>query len=352
MKDKNSIVVGMSGGVDSSVAAYLLKKEGVDVRGLTISTFDDFDPTDAQNIANKLKIPFECINSKAEFESKVIENFVLAYESGITPNPCVTCNKVMKFSKLLEYADKLGVYCVATGHYAIIEYSDEKNKYLLKKAKDETKDQSYFLCLLSQDELSRIKFPLGFLTKKEIRSIAEKEGFTNAKKPDSQDVCFIPDGDFYNFIKKYRNTDSNNGSIIDMNGNVLGEHKGAIAYTLGQRKGLGLAMGEPVYVTDKDISKNTVTVGKEEDLYKNTVYVKNVNWIAIDECKDEMEASVKLRYSKKEDEAIIIPLAKNRVKLEFKKPQRAPAPGQAAVFYDKDIVIGGGIIEKAENTRN
>lgn len=350
-------IIAMSGGVDSSVAAYLLQQEGLDIKGVTMRLIrnedrekvsprkccSDKDINDARMVAGRLNIPFDVYDYCEDFRDFIIEKFICDYEEGRTPNPCIECNRYMKFERLLNDALKEGFEGVATGHYARISFDEKNGRYLLKKASDPSKDQSYVLYMLTQDELAHIRFPLGELKKEETRKIAESIGFVNASKPDSQDICFVPDGDYLGFIERFKGEKYEPGNIIDTDGNVLGKHNGAVGYTLGQRKGLGLAMGEPVYVCDKDMQANTVTVGSEDHLFKTEVFVSDMNWISIPNLTEPMKIAAKLRYRQKESPAVMYP-CEDGIKLIFDKPQRAPAPGQAAVIYDGDVVVGGGTI--------
>ena len=347
-------LIAMSGGVDSSVAAYFMKNNGYDCVGATMKLYDNEDAgvsreqtcctaddiEDARCVASRLGIPYYVFNFKGEFEEKVIKNFVETYEKGGTPNPCIECNRYLKFEKLMQKMYELNLDCVVTGHYARIAKKD--GRYLLMKGKDITKDQSYVLYSLTQEQLSHTVFPLGEYSKEEIRAIAEREGFINANKRDSQDICFIPDGDYYSFIKKYRSREYESGDFIDKNGNVLGKHSGIIKYTIGQRKGLGLSAGRPVYVISKDLGNNTVTVGDNEDLYSNILEADNFNWI-IQTPENEIKCKAKTRYNMKEQPCSVI-INGDRVTVVFDEPQRAITKGQAVVLYDGDCVLGGGTI--------
>ena len=285
MESKKALI-GMSGGVDSSVAAYLTMQEGFDCAGATMRLFDGEDKNcgsseavnDARSVADRLGIPFYVFNNTEEFRHCVIDDFVAAYEHGLTPNPCIQCNRHLKFSRFLEQALALDCEYIVTGHYARIARDPATGRYLLYKAADSAKDQSYFLYSLDQHQLAHTLFPLGELTKEEARKIAEEQGFINARKRDSQDICFIPDGDYFAFLKQYTGKNYPAGDFLDMDGNVVGRHQGAVAYTRGQRKGLGLAMGAPVYVCAKDMEKNTVTVGPNEALFHNALRASECKW--------------------------------------------------------------------------
>ncbi|MBR5926045.1 MAG: tRNA 2-thiouridine(34) synthase MnmA [Firmicutes bacterium] len=353
------VLVAMSGGVDSSVAALILKQTGYSLIGATMKLFSDEiivdsektkdtktccsldDTLYARSVAARLDFPYYVFNYKDDFQREVIERFVRAYENGLTPNPCIECNSHLKFDRLLQRALELGCDYIATGHYARVEESD--GRYILKKAADENKDQSYVLYLLTQEQLSKCRFPLGNMRKDEIRKIAAENGFVNANKPDSQDICFIPDGDFVEFIKKYRNTDYPEGDFLDTKGNVIGRHQGAIKYTIGQRKGLGMGFGKPMYVCGKCMKDNTVTLSSNEELFKKELRAGSLNWIAVEDLKEPMKVTAKIRYSHKGASATVYPEGES-VRVVFDEPQRAITPGQAAVFYDGDIVVGGGTI--------
>ncbi|MBR6646929.1 MAG: tRNA 2-thiouridine(34) synthase MnmA [Clostridia bacterium] len=352
----DKILIAMSGGVDSAVAAFLIKQSGCDACGITLKLVDTesegFSPScctekdilDAQAIAKKLDIPHYLYNFCENFNEYVVDKFVNTYLKGGTPNPCVDCNRHVKFHEVLEKADEMGFSHVATGHYAICEYDRKLGRYLLKKGKDDSKDQSYVLYSLTQSQLSKIKFPLGNLTKAEVRKIAEENGFTNAGKPESQDICFIKGEDYPSFIERYINKKCTPGDFIDTKGNVLGKHKGHIHYTIGQRKGLGLSVPEPVYVLGKDIDKNIVYVDTIEHLFCDELTATDVNLISCDAITDGMEVSVRTRYKQKETPAKLYQLPDGNVHVKFTTPIKAVTPGQAVVFYDGDIVVGGGTI--------
>lgn len=351
MSEKQKVLVGMSGGVDSSVAAMLLKDKGYDVSGCTIKMFvpenqsENLDTKDAKAVCDMLRIPHTVADYSDRFSSCVIKYFTDTYLAGKTPNPCVFCNKNMKFPCMLEEAEKNGCQYVATGHYAEIE--KHNGRFLLKKGVDSGKDQSYMLYALNQQMLSKILFPLGMLKKEEIRSLAKEIGLSVADKKDSQDICFIKDIDYGTFIKQHTQTEIPQGEFCDMNGNKLGTHKGIISYTIGQRKGLGISSEEPYYVVNKDVDTNSVILGRETDLYSKRVYVTNANFIPFDSLTGDMRLTAKLRYSQTASDCTAIP-SENGFILEFDTPQRAVTPGQSAVLYDGEYVVGGGIIsEKA-----
>ena len=358
MDERCGALIAMSGGVDSSVAAWLLVQRGWRCMGLTMRQYQDTschlaafptccspqDIEDAKQVAFQLDIPHQVIDFSAQFRTRVIDRFVRVYESGGTPNPCVDCNRYMRFRTLLEIADKNGLDYVATGHYARVEQDRDTGRWLLKKAKFGRKDQSYMLCRLSQEQLSRIVFPLGEMDKEQVRAIAEAQYFVNARKHDSQDICFVPGGDYGAFLEGYTGKTYPAGDFLDQNGQVVGRHQGAVRYTLGQRKGLHLAMGVPVYVTGKDMAANTVTVGPEEALYTAALVAEDLNWISVAGLDGPLHCAAKTRYRQQEQPALLTPLPEGRVRVDFEAPQRAVTPGQAVVFYDGDIVIGAGTI--------
>ncbi len=340
------VMVGMSGGVDSSVAAALLMESGYYVGGVTLSLCEDDSEQnikDSALICKSLGIPHYSVNLGEAFKRYVIDDFTEQYIMGKTPNPCIECNKYIKFGKMIDVAIENGYDKIATGHYARI-VQNEQGRYLLKTGKDLSKDQSYVLYNLTQEQLSRVLFPLGDYTKQEIREKAEELGFINADRPDSQDICFVPDGDYASFIEKTADFISKVGDFVDINGKPLGKHRGVIHYTLGQRKGLGISLGKPQFVIDKNSETNCVVLGDEEHLFKRTVKVENVNFIPFDRLEGEMRVEAKLRYRHNAQPATIKPDGENGVIIEFDEPQRAPSAGQSAVFYSEDTVVGGGKI--------
>lgn len=352
-------LIAMSGGVDSSVAAFLMKEKGYDCIGVTMKLYDTQenacrsntcctleDAEDARQVASRLAMPFYVLNFTEDFKRKIIERFVTTYERGGTPNPCIDCNRYMKHEKLYHRAETLDCDLIVTGHYARTEQDSSTGRYLLKKARDLAKDQSYVLYFLSQEQLRHTAFPLGeFSTKEEVRELAETHHFTNARKHDSQDICFVTHGDYGDFIENYRGKSYPHGSFVDEEGRVLGEHKGVIRYTIGQRKGLGLALPSPMYVYDKDPEKNEVCLTTGKKLYSRALIARGLNFIPFDALTAPMKVTVKTRYKAKEVPALISPLPEGKVQVEFEMPERAVAVGQAVVFYDGDLVVGGGTIE-------
>ena len=354
----NKALIAMSGGVDSSVAAYLIKQQGFDCIGATMKLFanEDIginagktccsldDVEDARAVSHKLGIPFYVFNFTADFRKHVIGRFIHAYQNGETPNPCIDCNRFMKFEKLFIRAKQLDINYIVTGHYARIEYDNVSKRYLLKKAIDETKDQSYVLYSMTQEQLQHTIFPLGKLRKTEIRNLAAKKGFVNATKQDSQDICFVPNGDYADFIEKYTNSVSPKGRFMDTSGNDLGEHKGIVRYTIGQRKGLGITAPKPLYVCSICSKSNNVIVGTEEKLYSKALIARNINLISVESLNAPLRINAKIRYKQQEQPATVCRLDTDTLRIEFDKPQRAITKGQAVVLYDGDIVIGGGTI--------
>ena len=337
-------LIAMSGGVDSSVAALLTLQQGLSCIGATMHLHDSACAADAAAVARRLDIPFYEFDTTKEFQQQVMDYFVRSYEQGGTPNPCIECNRHLKFDFFLQKALDLRCDYIVTGHYARILQDAGSGRYLLHKAADLTKDQSYFLCRLTQYQLAHTLFPLGALTKSETRQIAEENGFINAKKRDSQDICFVPDGDYMAFLERYTHKQYLPGDFVDRDGCVVGQHRGAVAYTLGQRKGLGLAMGEPVYVCAKDMERNTVTVGPNEALFRRGLRANDWNWIAIPDLTEPIRVKAKARSRMVEQSAVVYPEENGFARVEFDEPQRAITPGQAVVLYDGDLVIGGGTI--------
>ena len=346
--EKKKALIGMSGGVDSSVAACLMLPK-FDCAGATMRLHDfgcggADDALDARAVAEKLGIPHHVFSFQPEFEQHVIRQFVSAYENGLTPNPCIQCNAHLKFGAMLEKALEMGFDYIVSGHYARARQDPQSGRYLLYKAEDRSKDQTYFLACLDQRQLSHILFPLGGLTKTEVREIAEKEGLITARKRDSHDIFFVPDGDYAAFLRRYTGKAYPEGDYLDLNGKVVGRHKGAVCYTRGQRKGLGLAMGAPVYVCSKDMQANTVTVGPNEALFSSALRAKDWNWFPFPSLTEPLQVTAKIRHSQKELPATVYPEENGYARVEFETPQRAVTPGQAVVLYDGDYVVGGGTI--------
>ena len=350
-------LIAMSGGVDSSLAAKLMKDKGFDCIGCTMKLYHNEDAgiessrtccslddvEDARSVAYKLGMPFYVFNFTEAFRDTVIRKFIESYEKGITPNPCIDCNRYMKFDKLFERAKILGCDYIVTGHYARIE--EENGKFVLKKALDETKDQSYVLYSMTQDQLVHTMFPLGSMQKTEVRAIAEESGFVNADKPDSQDICFVPNGDYASVIELQTGKESAEGNFVDKQGNNLGRHKGVIHYTIGQRKGLGVSSTEPLYVCNICPKDGNVVLGSNDDLFSREADVSDFNWISGEVPGSEFRCKAKIRYRQPEQWVTVIPTGADTVHIVFDEPQRAITPGQAAVFYDGDTVLGGGTIK-------
>ena len=354
----------MSGGVDSSVAAFLMKGAGFDCIGVTMKLFENEDVQlsrehtccsledvdDARSVARALQMPFYVFNFADRFSECVIRRFVDAYENGATPNPCIDCNRFLKFDKLFQRAKELSCDCIVTGHYARIEFDESSGRYLLKKAFTEDKDQSYVLYSMTQEQLRATRFPLGRLEKPEVRKIAQEEGFVNARKHDSQDICFVLNGSYADFIENYTGKTFPAGDFLDLDGNVLGRHKGIIRYTIGQRKGLGLSVPEPVYVCRLDMTRNAVVLGKNEDLFSRSLTATDINLISVPEIKEPMRVKAKVRYRQKEQWATVTQTDPDSLHVEFDEPQRAITKGQAVVLYDGDVVVGGGTICALDET--
>ena len=339
----------MSGGVDSSVSALLLKKEGFDVSGVNLvmhhnnggcGSSSELDT--ARAVSEKMGIDFHVFDFCEEFEREIMTYFAETYIAGATPNPCVVCNRKLKFGALLDKADDMGFDYIATGHYARIEKDGER--FLLRKGEDLSKDQSYVLYGLSQRQLSRTLFPLGSYKKTDVRIIAEENGLVNAHKHDSQDICFLPDGNYPEFIEKFTGRKFEKGDFVTLDGKKLGEHKGIIRYTIGQRKGLGLALPAPMYVFKKDMEKNQVILTSEDKLFSKSLDADTINFIPFDKLTSPLHIKAKVRYSQRECDAVVEQTGDNTVHVEFNEPQRAISKGQSVVFYDGDYVVGGGVI--------
>ena len=354
------VAVAMSGGVDSSVAALLLLREGYGVQGVTLTMFDPEDPTrpaadsclsggaaDAAACARAMGIPHTVQNSSADFRASVIDYFVDAYLSGMTPNPCVQCNRTVKLPDVLAYAEREGIPYVATGHYVRSVYDESSGRHLLLRGADRRKDQSYVLWTLTQKMLSHLIFPVGSYTKDELRRLAEEAGLPVAQKADSQDICFIPDGDYVSYIQRLRGIRPEEGNYLSPDGRVIGRHKGHLRYTVGQRKGLGMSFGRHMFVLSKDAAANTVTLGEETELFVRTVYARELNLIA-PHLLASPTLTAKVRYSAGDAPVRVTLTGEGGAEACFEEPQRAPTPGQSIVFYDGDVVVGGGIITGAK----
>lgn len=361
-KRDKSVVVAMSGGVDSSVAALLLKEKGYKVIGVTMDLF----PLDkklcldeslssccgkgaifsAGKVAEKLGIPHYVVNFRKSFEEEVISDFINEYSLGRTPNPCIRCNRYLKFEFLWERAKNLGASYIATGHHSKIIFDPQYNCFKLKKGKDRKKDQSYFLYTLNQKQLEHTIFPVGDFTKEEVRKTAKDFGLTVSERPESQEICFIPNEDYVNFLKKRIPDAFQPGPIEDIHGRVIGEHRGIPGFTIGQRRGLGISSPYPIYVLNIKPETNTVVVGPDSFLFKKKLIASSLNFVCREPSQSKLHVKAKIRYKQEEAKAVLSFLEKDKVEVEFENPQRAITPGQSVVFYLRDEVIGGGIIEK------
>lgn len=351
-------LIGMSGGVDSSVAALLMLEAGYECIGATMRLYggqaspgsktccslDDVE--DARSVAHRLGIKHYVFNFTEEFQQQVMDQFVAVYQAGGTPNPCIECNRYLKFGKLLQRAQELSCDVLVSGHYAKVQQDPATGRYSLMRAADRAKDQTYFLACLSQQQLSRIRFPLGDLTKAQVRELAEKHGFLNARKHDSQDICFVPGGDYTAFLTAYTGKELEPGDFLNTQGQVVGRHRGAVCYTIGQRKGLGLAMGEPVYVCAKDMAAKTVTVGPNQALFSRELWAKDWVFFPFEQLTEPLAVTAKIRHSQFDRKATVYPEADGLARVVFDEPQRAISPGQAVVLYQGEMVIGGGTIVK------
>ena len=343
----NKVLIAMSGGVDSSVAALLMQQHGYACGGAIMELWKENASgaaKDAKAVADRLNMPFHVLDASTPFRQQVMDYFIQSYEDGLTPNPCIQCNRHLKFSYFLDAAIALGYDAIATGHYAAIRKDAISGRYLLCKAADESKDQSYFLACLNQHQLSHSYFPLGELTKEQAREVAQEHGFVNAKKKDSQDICFVPDGDYVSFMERYTGKEYPAGDYLNLDGKVVGKHCGAVCYTLGQRKGLGIALGAPVYVCSKDMATNTVTVGPESALFATTLLADNWNWFPFEALTEPIRVMAKARYRHTPQPATVYPTENGIAKVVFDTPQRAMTPGQTVALYDGDMVVGGGTI--------
>lgn len=343
------VMIAMSGGVDSSVAAALLKEQGFDALGGTLRLYEKDNQIakevyQAKKVCEDLNLPHFVFDMKEEFLNNVICEFYKSYSNGLTPNPCIECNKHIKFGGLLDKAVELGCDYIATGHYSRIEKDISSGRYIIYRPKDRKKDQTYVLWRLNQYQLSHILMPLGDINKETVREIAHSYGFASANAKESQDICFVPDGDYAKFLTEFCGKPFSKGNYINIEGEKIGEHLGHECYTIGQRKGLGIALGKPQFVIAKNPSTNEVMLGDEEHLFKTRVRIKDVNMIATDLPTDKIKCTAKLRYAARDEECFFHPISETEGLLEFTNSQRAPAPGQSAVMYLGDAVLGGGII--------
>ena len=352
-------LIAMSGGVDSSVAAWLMQRDGFDCTGVTMrltrneavnteglhTCCSERDIEDAAEVAYAMDIPYEVLDFTADFQEKIIDKFIRVYEAGGTPNPCIDCNRYMKFDHLLRWAEAHGLDYVVTGHYARVEQDEATGRWLLKKGLDENKDQSYVLYNLTQEQLAHVRLPLGGLHKSEVRAIAEQQHFVNARKHDSQDICYVPDGDYAAAVERLTGAHSAPGRFVDTQGKVLGTHRGIIHYTIGQRRGLGIAAEAPLYVCGIDVPNNEVVLGRNEELFSTELDASGCNWISGDVPDAPLRVTARIRYRQPEQPCTVTATGPDTVHVSFETPQRAITRGQAVVFYDGDTVLGGGTID-------